>query len=107
MRQRGAARHFERSAPLALRKVLRSETASSPSVFCGEKSLFSFLRWQPSLVSSHLFRCFDSQQAERADKLRLHQFAQPHQKGALLLVRFRQDVMLVIEIVERLRPLKR
>ena len=54
-------------------------------------------------MTLHLLRRFDSQQTERAHKLGLHQFRQLQQERALLLIPFRQNVMPVVEIVERLR----
>src|SRR4029077_11470089 len=58
-------------------------------------------------MALHFLGCFDAQQIQSSHQLRFHKPAESQQKSALLFIRFRQNVMLVVEIVERLRQLKR
>jgi hypothetical protein len=51
----------------------------------------------------HLLGRLDPQQSQRMHQLFLHQLRQPQKKRPFLLIRFRENVMLVVEIVERLR----
>src|SRR2546429_40073 len=60
----------------------------------------------PSLAPLHFLWRLNAQQRQRLHQLRLHPFRQPQQECPFLLIGFRQDVVLVIKIVKRLRQLE-
>src|SRR5438874_3856452 len=77
-----------------------------PSFKRSEKFHFSFPMRKTSLAPLHFLRRLNAQQRQRLHHLRLHPFRQPQQECPFLLIGFRQDVVLVIKIVKRLRQLE-
>src|SRR6266446_146945 len=77
--------------------------------FCLSSNMHSSLaRGQARMpvLALHLLGCFDSHQRKCPHQLCFHQFRKTQQKCPLLLIRFRQDVVFVVEIIEFLRQLK-
>src|SRR6266851_346193 len=66
-----------------------------------------YVRRNFSALKLHFLRRFNYQQSQRPHQLRFHQFRQPQQKRSLLFIRLRQDMVLVVKIIERLCQLKR
>ena len=55
----------------------------------------------------HLVGSFDAEELKGLDELPFCEFGETEQERVLLFVRFREDVVLVVEVVEGLRELER